>query len=739
MRAFVIRPSTLLTACAVIGAAFTPLACGTSNVASQVKPNAPTANEAMGGADLDCKQGSYAEPLVIDLPADKRVDLESQMNAGVAIVRYDCNQMQVLKDCNLAGKYAFAGVSLKEQVISLQNEDELKANLPFSSGSVGGEIQTGSQLDLALIMIGKRSTAAKVARPVLEGSQCGDATHFVRAATIGAFAMKTGTKGRVAAAVELFGAGTSGQSSADEKRANKDGDISSCKSSKPSSDAPPDQCQSAIRVELVPIAAELPAAKKDGEKKDGEKKEDTAKKDAKPLENPCGAEGFVMVGGKCSRADSGAAHLCNPSDSDDCKAQCDKGDMGSCHNYAEAVFANFCNDPSKKQVCDETNGAENDKREAEAVGYWRQACDKGDIADACDQIGNYLLTGFKLVKADKPVALAALDKGCQLGKADSCFLLGDSYLKGDEGLKKDTMKGLGLVDRACKLGDQYSCQKLGEYYFKGEYLSKDPARGYEFLGQFCAQGEWETCQELGEHLLGIFDKYDAKMTGVNPVKEVPRANELGRELLDRACSKGKRDDACARLGHVYYVEQKWELARKYLPTGCKGDGDTCLRMADMELNGKGGPKDKASAVEFWIASVDDKYMAQAAEALEKGDGLPKNVERAAELWGKLCNSENKPACSNAKRLDKKVWLAAIADDCSREDEWSCSELKSADKTRHREEIDKLCGGASEFGCKELKKLDGAAAKKMVEANCSKEKADKSDDDKDSCKTLESIF
>ncbi|HMR70198.1 MAG TPA: hypothetical protein PKA84_08185, partial [Rubrivivax sp.] len=229
--------------------------------------------------------------------------------------------------------------------------------------------------------------------------------------------------------------------------ANKDGDISSCKSSKPSSDAPPDQCQSAIRVELVPIAAELPAAKKDGEKKDGEKKEDTAKKGAKPPENPCGAEGFVMVGGKCSRADSGAAHLCNPSDSDDCKAQCDKGDMGSCHNYAEAVFANFCNDPSKKQVCDETNGAENDKREAEAVGYWRQACDKGDIADACAQTGNYLLTGFKLVKADKPVALAALDKGCQLGKADSCFLLGDSYLKGDEGLKKDTMKGLGLVDR----------------------------------------------------------------------------------------------------------------------------------------------------------------------------------------------------------------------------------------------------------------------------------------------------
>ncbi|MCA9646040.1 MAG: hypothetical protein KC492_35365, partial [Myxococcales bacterium] len=381
MRAFVIRPSTLLTACAVIGAAFTPLACGTSNVASQVKPNAPTANEAMGGADLNCKQGSYAEPLVIDLPADKRVDLESQMNAGVAIVRYDCNQMQVLKDCNLAGNYAFAGVSLKEQVISLQNEDELKANLPFSSGSVGGEIQTGSQLDLALIMIGKRSTAAKVARPVLEGSQCGDATHFVRAATIGAFAMKTGTKGRVAAAVELFGAGTSGESSADEKRANKDGDISSCKSSKPSSDAPPEQCQSAIRVELVPIAAELPAATKDGEKKDGEKQEDTAKKDAKPIENPCGAEGFVMVGGKCSRADSGAAHLCNPSDSDDCKAQCDKGDMGSCHNYAEAVFANFCNDPSKKQICDETNGAENDKREAEAVGYWRQACDKGDIAD----------------------------------------------------------------------------------------------------------------------------------------------------------------------------------------------------------------------------------------------------------------------------------------------------------------------------------------------------------------------
>lgn len=713
-----------------------PLACGTSNIGSQVKPNAPTANEAMG-AKLDCKTGSYAEPLVVDLPADKRVDLEAQMNAGVAMISYNCSEMTVVKDCRLPGKYAFAGVSLKEQIISLQNDDEMKANLPFSSGAASASLETGSQLDLALVMVGKRSTAARVERPALEGSQCGEATHFVRAATVGAFAMKTGTKGKAAAAVDLFGASASGSSSASEKRANKDGDLTSCKSSKPGAETPPDQCQSAIRVELVPIPAALAQA---DAKRAAELVKGAAEKEGKPIENPCSAEGFVYSDGKCARASSSAApHLCAPANSDECKAECDKGHMGSCHNYAEALFSNFCNDPSKKSQCDQTSTAENQQREREAMKYWRKACDQGDVADACDQAGEYSLQTFAGMKADFAVAIPALKKGCDLGNADACWVLGDKYLKGGAGLSKDPMQGLALTDRSCKLGEQYSCQLMGEFYFKGTHLAKDPARGYAYLKQFCDQGEYQTCDELGEHLLGIFDKYEDKLTGASPVSEVPGADKIGRDLLTRSCTKGDRKDACARLGHLYYVEKNWAQARNFLQSGCKSDGDACKMMADMELEGKGGPKDKRSAMEYWLSSGDDELRYRAAQTFEKGDGVPKDAERATKIYGELCTSDMKHACNDAKRLDKKVWIAALSADCARDDAWSCSQLKAADAGEHRVQLEKLCEGTSEYGCKELKRLDSTKAESLVKANCEKEKADRSDDDKESCKLLGSLF
>lgn len=726
---------TISSTCLSAGLLALATACGGNNLGSQVKPDPPSAQEAITGeaSDLTCKQGSYAEPLIIDLPADKRVDLEARMKESVVIVNYDCNKMTILKDCSLTGDYNFAGVSMKEQVISLNNQDELSANLPFSSGSVGGSLETGTQLNLALIMVGKRSTAAKVSKPVLSGSQCGEATHFMRAATVGAFAMKTGAKGKVAAAVELFGAGTSGSSSAEESRQNKDGDIGSCKSSKPDAETPPDQCRSAIRLELVPIPAEGPKVAKEGEKK-------AEGKEAKLLENPCSVEGFTMVDGKCTDASKAEGpKLCDPTSSDQCKAECAKGSSESCHNYAELAFQDFCKDPSKKAQCDGSTTQQTQANERVALEYWKKACDGGKVGPACDQIGQYMLTGIGGMKGDHPMAKKYLTKGCDEGISDSCWVLSDNYLKGEYGTEKDVMKGLNLKQRACDLGEADACMELGKYYFKGQYLAKDPKRGFQFLKQFCDQGSYETCAELGEHLLGVFDADEAKLKGVTPVTEVADADKLGREYLEKACANGNPYGACSRLGHIYVLEKKYDQARKFLPMACKSDGDACLRMAKLELEGLGGPKDKASAMEYYAASVDDAKMFEAAQAFERGAGIPKNTERAVKIYNDLCDGEYVKGCVALKRLDKEKFTSSMFRNCERAIEYHCKQARILDKAKHVAALSKACSDDDEDGCKWLKAADSAKAKEILEARCKTQQADKTDDDKYACKYKKALF
>ena len=67
--------------------------------------------------------------------------------------------------------------------------DEVQANLPLSGGSIGGGLQRGSTLDIAMMLVGKkRTTKDGVTKEDLQGS-CDGATHYVRGAMVGAFAM----------------------------------------------------------------------------------------------------------------------------------------------------------------------------------------------------------------------------------------------------------------------------------------------------------------------------------------------------------------------------------------------------------------------------------------------------------------------------------------------------------------------------------------------------------------------
>ena len=506
-----------------------------------VRPEDPSYADTVGSTSTPVIE-EHGEPLVVDWRPEHRGDLEVAMKEGVAVVSYTKEGMRLLKDCHSAGKYGFIGMSVKEQVITLENASEIKANLPLSgagiAGELGGELQQGTTLNVALAMVGKRKTTLReVARPQLDGA-CEGATHFVRGATVGAFVMKTGARGKASTAAELFGVGASGSTESEKNVMNKDGDLGACRSANPDGDAPPAQCTALIRLELNQIAE--------------------AKVQTPPppktawAPNPC-PTGMVMSAGKCTAPVAQRPHQCNPGDIQDCTAQCDRGQPESCVNLGFA-FERGQGAPKDvgraaqlyQKACElgsalgchnhgfllaQGEGISHDP--ARAVAAWEKACSGGE-ARGCNSLGSALFTGAGVATDNRRAALL-FQKACNGGEPAACTNLGSLHLTGTLG-PKNALLAVDLFQRACGGHDPAGCFSLGSAFETGNGVQQDLARSVQLYEGACQNGYPLACYSLA--VLATLGKGVAK----DPAR--------AQSLLQRACRE-KEVMACATLRVAY--------------------------------------------------------------------------------------------------------------------------------------------------------------------------------------------
>ena len=383
----------------------TTAACAPGATSEAVRTEAPTASQAMGEEEPpSCSAvAAKAAPLIVDLDSQGRVDLEVAMKSGLPVVHYGCDGLRILKDCSVVGDYKFAGVSLKEDVLQLKSKDEVHANLPISGASLAGSLERGTSLDLAMAFVGKQTALVNSAhRNSLQG-ECDGATHVVRGATVGAFALRRGSGAKVAAAADIFVASASAQSESNKQTTIRDGVVDECRKADPDAEKPPAQCRSAIRVELLPIADELGV------------------KDAKVfgLANPC-PKGHVLSGGKCAPADEAESYLCPIGDATVCRAQCGKGNAGSCFNLGLVLT----------RVADSCKGDDN-CRAVKAVP--KESPDYGRYQEGAD----------------------AFDKACDGGIGAACFYVASYFELGAYGKDKDPAKARAYMERGCAQGDGF--------------------------------------------------------------------------------------------------------------------------------------------------------------------------------------------------------------------------------------------------------------------------------------------
>ncbi|MBX3130871.1 MAG: sel1 repeat family protein [Polyangiaceae bacterium] len=551
------------------------LGCGPGGAAEAVRPEAPTAANALG-EDAECRDVSRgAEPLIVDWKAEQRGDLEIAMKDGITVVAYDCNGLKLLTDCKLAGEYGYTAMTRREQVVRLSNADEIKANLPFSGGAVGGEVARGSGLDVGIVLVGKhRTTWRSPSKADLVGS-CDGATHYVAAATVGAFVLATASSAKVAAAAELFGAGVSTKSQSDKQTKNQDGDPKACGGAKPDDSQPPSLCGAPVRLALAPI---LPPPK-------GDATAATAATPATAPEVEVGCPGgLVMADGKCTDPKSAQSYQCAADNVAECTTQCDKGHAGSCAALgrslaragkdAEAV-------PRLEKACEggdaegcgvyasllrEGRGVTRDEAKAgtlatraceggsstgclgaglaaqasepeQALRYFTRACDGGH-ANGCAEAAK-ATTG--------PTALKLHERACHGGVDSSCMPVASAYESGTAGLGKNTILAQMLYRRACFRNNAAACLHLGLLE-----LETQRDQGQRTLKRACMMRETLACAALNV----AFGEKNPAM--VEPTRKM---------ALQKACTEGNVKD-CALLG-VADKAMNMPMGAQRLDQACK--------------------------------------------------------------------------------------------------------------------------------------------------------------------------
>ena len=466
-----------------------------------------TANEALGEKGPECGAISdYATPLVVDLDAAARGDMEIAMREGIGVVAYDCDRFELLKDCIVEGDYAFMGYEKKEDVVRLSDSDELFLNLPFGAkllgSKIGASLEREATLDIAMMLIGKhRTTRRMTTRGQLQEGRpgaCAKATHFIRGASLGAFAMTSGSKSKTRGAAEIFSSPLLGGSGDSEKSvSSSSGEIEACQAAKRDSERPPEGCSAIVRLELTAIDDT-----------------DSVRQADNPYAIDVCSDDYVLTGGKCAARAAANSHLCKPKDYRDCQTQCDAGNAASCARVAfyHLEGEHFAKDEKKaaemfRQTCEQgfvkgcaslgslyVRGVGVERDLKQGVALVTRACEAGE-ARYCSFLGQVYHVGNE-VPRDQRKAAEFSKLGCYGGHAAGCFVVGNLHRKGAGGLKKDPKKARNLFKRGCVGGDVMACYALAVVMQEGIGGPKDNAGALKLFGKLCDQAKMPAaCKE----------------------------------------------------------------------------------------------------------------------------------------------------------------------------------------------------------------------------------------------------
>lgn len=206
-----------------------------------------------------CNPEDHDRPFIIEWDATDRSSFESLAANDVVIVKYEGCSLKVLDECRNDSIRGSQGsykppewTSGALETIDIHNEGELYAKLPLGEGSLGGRVAGGESFHMEYFVAGTvYSTRDYVwENDIKDVYGCEEATHFVYAYNLGAFALASNNELETSVGGSYFGFGAGGGHSEGSSAEKKGGDLALC-----SSDAATEisECKSPIRLNLRKI------------------------------------------------------------------------------------------------------------------------------------------------------------------------------------------------------------------------------------------------------------------------------------------------------------------------------------------------------------------------------------------------------------------------------------------------------------------------------------------------------
>ena len=242
--------------CVVLAALPLLASCSGGNAVSEILKPPPLA-----GSRCSVVR-SQAKPLIVEWDANDRAALKTRVGQGLVLVRYEGCELEVLTpaQCRLPGNYTYAATGeVNTDRVRIRSADDLYASVPVGAVKLESTLERKGELNVRLTVVGRLEAAGPPPNAQdLDGPECGRATHFIEALSVGAFDFFAGADAAVGGGGSVAGVGGGARSASTREDIKSGGDPAACQTSAKKDKDPPDRCSALLRVEVVPLRAPAP-------------------------------------------------------------------------------------------------------------------------------------------------------------------------------------------------------------------------------------------------------------------------------------------------------------------------------------------------------------------------------------------------------------------------------------------------------------------------------------------------
>ncbi|AMK13762.1 Sel1 domain-containing protein [methanogenic archaeon mixed culture ISO4-G1] len=225
------------------------------------------------------------------------------------------------------------------------------------------------------------------------------------------------------------------------------------------------------------------------------------------------------------------------------------------------------------------------------------------------------------VEMNRDVYLSLIRKAARKGHAAAQFELAESYYDG-LGKIKDYHLAVEWYEKAAKQGYADAQYCLGYMYETGKGVPKDLDKAVEWYSEAMLKGDAYAALSLG--MIQFYLGHDMKNEGLYSI----------RRAANDGCSS-----ACYELARIFHEDKTIKdptEARYWLYRGIEANNVKCLRMAaELYRTGSDMPHRPDLTIKCYekAAELDDaKSMFELASIFEKGELIPKDMDKALELY-----------------------------------------------------------------------------------------------------------